>query len=57
MIAWGVRTSNPRRGQLDRERQAVEARADLGHRRRVRARDREVGRTAIARSMKRATDS
>ena len=32
-----------RGGELDRERQAVEADADLGDRRRVRVRDREVG--------------
>ena len=46
---------DPRRRQLDRQRQAVQADADLGHGRRVLVRDREVGLTARARSMKRAT--
>ena len=46
---------DPRRGELDRERQAVEAAADLGHRARVLRRQREPGSAARARATKRRT--
>ena len=49
--------SDPRRRQLDRQRQPVQPVADLGDRRRVLVGDREIGLYRLARSMNKATAS